>query len=96
MGADGNKCIICGVGSENGKKGVCSNCGNPTKIIATCIKCHAKFDLSEKKEEELAKFTGQEVTFGTAIAMPWCPKCTDDNGRKGEALIYRVRPKARA
>jgi len=97
MDVNGYKCVICGIGPRNGKKGICSNCGNPTKIIATCMKCHARVDLTDKIPEELANFLCQEVTFGSALALPWCFECTEDvNERKGQTLIYRVRPKARA
>lgn len=91
------KCIICGFGAETGKNFICSNCGDPLKIILTCTKCYAKFDLTEADPQSLKAIFKQPITFGMAIATPWCEICTTTpEERKGAAGIYRVTPPAKA
>ena len=91
------KCIICGVVAETKKNFICQDCGDPAKIIYTCTKCHFRMDLTQEDPEKLKNMFGQPIPFGTAIAAPWCFDCTSNpEERKGEALIYRVRPPAKA
>lgn len=97
MNVDSGTCVICKIGGDSTKNLICSNCGNPAKIIATCMKCHSRVDLTEKSQEEIVGFLGEEVSFGTAIAMPWCHNCTPNKKeQKGQAILYKIRPKAKA
>ena len=91
------KCIICGVVAETEENFICQDCGDPLKIILTCTKCHSRMDLTEVDPKKLETMFGQPIPFGTAVAVPWCDDCvTKREEIKGKALIYRVRPPAKA
>lgn len=91
------KCDICGVIGRTEKNFICENCGDPIKIIITCTKCHSRLDLTEVDPKKLEDMFGRPIPFGTAIAAPWCFDCTPEpEERKGKALLYRVRPPAKA
>jgi len=91
------KCVICGAVKETEKKFICNMCGHPLKIILTCTKCHSRIDLTEADPKSLETMFKQPITFGTAIATPWCDTCTSTpEERKGTALIYHVRPPVKA
>lgn len=96
-GAGLGKCVICGVVAETEKNFICQDCGDPLKIIFTCTKCYSRMDLTEIDPKKLEDTFGRPIPFGTAIAVPWCDECvTNPNEIKGKALIYRVRPPAKA
>ena len=90
-------CDICGVVGRTEKNFICQDCGDPLKIILTCTKCHSRMDLTEVDPKKMEDTFGRPIPFGTAIAVPWCDECvTKREEMKGKALIYRVRPPAKA
>jgi hypothetical protein len=91
------KCDICGVVGRTERNFICQDCGDPLKIILTCTKCHFRMDLTQEDPKILESMFGRHIPFGTAIAAPWCFDCTSHpEERKGKALLYRVRPPAKA